>query len=218
MGKNILTITSFMIIILFSCSTNFYSQNTILKPNLGNEKNITQWILDSSGLWKIVNNKLVLYQAGTPAGEIRRPSSLAVFKSGKFKHVSVEADIKSTADSSVIRRDLDFIIGYESPTQFYYVHLAGVNDDVHNGIFLVNNADRKRIDSGKGDPQLKDREWHHVKVERNIESGSIDVYVDNSPAPVLSAIDKTITEGHVGFGSFDDTGEFKNIIITEISK
>lgn len=208
----------FFLLTLFLLSIILYPKNTILKPNLENETNITEWLLDSSGLWKIENNKLVLYQAGKPSGEIRRPSSLAIFNSKKFTTVSVEADVKSTADTNVIRRDIDVVIGYESPTRFYYVHLAGVNDDVHNGIFLVNNADRKRIDSGKGIPQLKDQAWHHVKVERNGGTGKIDVYVDNSDKPVLSAIDKTIIEGQIGFGSFDDTGEFKNIIITEISE
>jgi len=214
MNKNKTTII--FLLTLFLLSIILYPQNTILKPNLENETNIIEWLLDSSGLWKIENNKLLLYQAGKPSGEIRRPSSLAIFISKKLVNVSVEADIKSTADTNVIRRDIDIVIGYESPTKFYYVHLAGVNDDVHNGIFLVNNADRKRIDSGKGIPQLKDQKWHHVKVERIGRTGKIDVYVDGSDSPVLSAIDKTITEGQVGFGSFDDTAEFKNIVITEI--
>ena len=214
MNKNKTTII--FLLTLFLLSIILYPQNTILKPNLENETNIIEWLLDSSGLWKIENNKLLLYQAGKPSGEIRRPSSLAIFISKKLVNVSVEADIKSTADTNVIRRDIDIVIGYESPTKFYYVHLAGVNDDVHNGIFLVNNADRKRIDSGKVIPQLKDQKWHHVKVERIGRTGKIDVYVDGSDSPVLSAIDKTITEGQVGFGSFDDTAEFKNIVITEI--
>ena len=41
-------------------------------------------------------------------------------------------------------RDVQLILGYQSPTQFYYVHLSAKTDAVHNGIFLVNNADRRR--------------------------------------------------------------------------
>jgi hypothetical protein len=110
------------------------------------------------------------------------------------------------------------VIAYESPTRFYYVHLAGIADNVHNGIFLVNNSDRVRIDSGTGKPQLTDLRWHHVRVTRDGTSGQISVYVDNSKRPVLEAIDTTICCGRVGFGSFDDTGEIRRIAITGYSQ
>jgi len=48
------------------------------------------------------------------------------------------------------------------------------------------------------------------------ESGSIDVYVDGSKTPVMHAVDRTLTSGQVGVGSFDDTGEFKNIAIVGV--
>ncbi|HUE96341.1 MAG TPA: hypothetical protein VMN39_06755, partial [Longimicrobiaceae bacterium] len=54
----------------------------------------------------------------------------------------------------------------------------------------------------------------HVRVERNGTTGAIDVYVDGSDAPVLHATDTTIPAGRIGFGSFDDTGEFRNIVVS----
>ena len=91
---------------------------------------------------------------------------------------------------------------------------AGITDAVHNGIFLVADADRRRIDAGTAAPQLTDDAWHAVRVDWSAGSGKIEVYVDESTTPVLQASDSTISEGRVGFGSFDDTGEFRKIQVT----
>lgn len=189
-----------------------------IEPSLKDSSSISKWSFDGSGKWKISDGELILYKAGVPSGTIRRPSALAILKSKPLTNVTVEAEIKSEVDTSIIHRDLEIIIDYQSPTQFYYIHLAGTTDKVHNGIFIVNNSDRLRIDSGKGKPQLKDKTWHHVKVVRNIKTGTIEVYTNNSDKPVLRAIDKTLQYGRVGVGSFDDTGFFKNILVKGTTK
>jgi hypothetical protein len=189
-------------------------QEVVLRPDLTKPENIEKWTMDGSGSWRMSGGMLVLHKAGVPAGPIRRPAALAILRTTCFRSVRVEADIRSTAPLPVVRRDLDVVFGYESPARFYYVHLSGISDSVHNGIFLVNNAPRVRIDSGKGKPQLTDSLWHHVRVERDGRSGRVSVFVDTSKVPVLEAVDSTITCGEVGFGSFDDTGEFRRIIVT----
>lgn len=190
-----------------------FAQRRSLRPKLSEPKDLSQWTIDGSGEWQIENGRLIISKAGVPAGPIRRPAALAILKSDDFQRVTIEVQVKSNAPLETERRDLDLVFGYRSSTQFYYVHLSGVADDVHNGIFVVANADRRRIDTGKGQPQLRDEDWHHVRLARDGVSGQIDVYVDNSSTPVLSAIDKTFPAGRIGFGSFDDTGEFKSIWI-----
>jgi hypothetical protein len=37
------------------------------------------------------------------------------------------------------------------------------------------------------------------------------VFFDDEQAPFLSTVDRTLTWGRVGLGSFDETGEFRNI-------
>ena len=86
------------------------------------------------------------------------------------------------------------------------------------GIFVVDNKDRRRIDDGTTPPQLKDREWHRVRLERDGGTGRIDIFVDGSSQPVLRASDTTIPSGRVGLGSFDDTGEFRAFSVTGYQK
>lgn len=77
--------------------------------------------------------------------------------------------------------------------------------DFHNGIFIVADSDRRRIASGQGVPRITDHEWHRVKVTRDGETGRIEVFFHASKAPILAAVDLTISSGRVGVGSFDDT-------------
>lgn len=192
-------------------------QKLSIRPDLTKSENIAEWDLDGTGSWHIERGRLVLSKAGIPSGPIRRPAALAILKTKPLLHSSIEAEMLSTASPDVARRDLDFIVAYESPQRFYYVHLSATSDAVHNGIFLVNNADRLRIDSGMSKPQLTDFAWHRVRVERDGQSGRIAVYMNGSTVPALQTIDTTIIRGRVGLGSFDDTGEFRNIVITGLS-
>jgi hypothetical protein len=184
------------------------------RPQLTGPDALAEWSWDGSGSWTVIDGKLVLEKAGKPAGPIRRPAALAILKTDPLKRVTFKAEVRSMAPQDVLRRDVNLIFGYESPSRFYYVHLSGVTDAVHHGIFLVADADRRRIDDGKGQPQLKDQNWHRVRLERDGTTGRIEVYVDGSKAPVLVASDTTIRTGRVGLGSFDDTGEFCKIEIT----
>ena len=183
------------------------------RPDLSAPKALDRFTLDGTGTWEINDKMLVLTKAGTPGGPIRRPSALAVLQSEPLLRATVNVEMRSTAPEEVKNRDLEIIFGYESPSRFYYVHLAGITDPNHNGIFLVDNKDRRRIDDGKAPPQLKDREWHRVRLERDGATGRIDIFVDGSSQPVLRASDTTISSGRVGLGSFDDTGEFRGFSV-----
>ena len=184
-------------------------ESVSIRPDLNAPDALTKFTLDGSGTWEIADGKLILAKAGTPGGPIRRPAALAVLQSPPFVTATVQVEMRSTAPLEVKNRDLEIIFGYVSPTRFYYVHLAGITDAVHNGIFLVDGKDRRRIDDGKAAPQLTDREWHRVRLERDGETGRIDVFVDGADQPSLKASDTSIRTGRVGLGSFDDTGEFR---------
>lgn len=195
-------------------SARVQAQSSVsFRPRMTGPDALAEWSLDGSGSWTVIDGKLVLEKAGKPAGPIRRPAALAILKTDPLERVTLKAEVRSTAPQDVLRRDVNLIFGYESPSRFYYVHLSGVTDAVHHGIFLVADADRRRIDDGRGQPQLKDQKWHRVRLERDGTTGRIEVYVDESKKPVLSASDTTIRAGRVGLGSFDDTGEFRNIEI-----
>ena len=189
-----------------------------VRPQIAEQRGLADFDLDGNGTWKVKGNVLVLEKEGVPGGPIRRPAALAIVKSEPFTDVTMSAEIRSTAPADLAVRDIQLIVGYQSPSQFYYVHVSAKTDAVHNGIFIVNNADRKRIDQPSPRAPLTDQAWHRVRVVRDAAAGTIHVFFGDDKEPFLSTVDKTFGWGRVGVGSFDETGEFRNIEISGVKK
>jgi hypothetical protein len=58
--------------------------------------------------------------------------------------------------------------------------------------------------------------WHNVRIVRTVADGAIAVYFDDMAKPIMRAEDKTFTWGRIGVGSFDDTGNYDDIVIRGI--
>jgi hypothetical protein len=110
-------------------------------------------------------------------------------------------------------RSLCLFFGYQDDAQLYYVHFGKKTDDHANQIFIVNHEARKKISSRTTRGTPWDDDWHRARIVRNTESGEISVYFDDLKTPVMVATDKTFGEGRVGFGSFDDIGNFDDVKI-----
>lgn len=188
--------------------------SVMIKPQISESRGLADFDLDGNGGWTVNGNVLVLEKAGVPGGPIRKPAALAILKSEPLGDLTLQAELRSTAPPDLAVRDVQLVFGYQSPTQFYYVHISAKTDAVHNGIFIVNQADRKRLDKPDSRAPLTDQQWHRVRLERNAGTGRIAVFFDGSPTPFLTATDTTLPSGRVGVGSFDETGEFRNIEVT----
>jgi hypothetical protein len=108
-------------------------------------------------------------------------------------------------------RSLCLFFGYQDDAQLYYVHFGKKTDDHANQIFIVNKAARRKISvkTTRGTPWTDD--WHRARIQRNAESGEILVWFDDLDHPVMTAVDTTFGTGRLGFGSFDDIGNFDEI-------
>ncbi len=108
-------------------------------------------------------------------------------------------------------RDLCVFFGYQGPTHFYYAHIADKADNVHNAIHIVDGADRVSIAKTRNQGNSWQDGWHKVKLVRNVDKGTIEVYFDDMNTPVMTAVDNRLKWGRIGVGSFDDTGQFDDI-------
>lgn len=123
----------------------------------------------------------------------------------------LEADLQQTG-KEYGHRDMCIVFGFQDPSHFYYAHMATKMDDNAHQIMLVNNAPRAKISTFTTEGiNWGENQWHKVRVERNVETGSIKVYFDS--VLIEEANDKTFASGYVGFGSFDDSGKIDNIKI-----
>lgn len=179
--------------------------------DLSSGARLDEWTLDGNGGWAIRDGLLLLEKAGRPGGPIRKPGALAILKTPALGDASIVVELRSDAPEDVLRRDLLLVAGWQSPTRLYYVHLSAIRDDVHNGIFVVGNADRRRIDDQSDRPALKDRAWPAARLVHTASIGRLELFVDGEAIPIMTATDRTIPSARLGVGSFDDAGAFRGI-------
>jgi len=177
---------------------------------------LSAWAMTDPKAWEIVEDegikRLSLFADSDYEPEVRSPLSIARIKDVDVTDFTLDVTAKQTG-REYGHRDLCFFFGYQDPSHFYYVHLASVADDHANSIFLVNGAPRVSIAQKRTDGTDWKEGYHHIRIERDTESGSIKVYFNNMDEPVMETVDKTFLSGTIGVGSFDDTGYFSDITI-----
>jgi hypothetical protein len=138
-------------------------------------------------------------------GVPRRPLQFALLKNVDAASFTLDVLVRRAQGSMIV------VFNYVDTLHFYYVHLSmdpGVKQPVHNGIFLVDAAPRRRLAGVEAPPALPDLAWHDVRIVRDVPSGSIQVFLDKEATPRFHTVDRTFTHGQVGLGSFDETGDF----------
>jgi len=77
----------------------------------------------------------------------------------------------------------------------------------------VNDAPRVSIAKERTAGTQWTEGYHTMRIIRKVDSGLIQVFFDDMSKPIMMAEDKTFTTGTIGFGSFDDVGNFDDIRI-----
>ena len=175
-----------------------------------------QWQVIHKGDWEISSSSqgplLSLLAGREPLPGPRRPIQFALADMQPFTRVRVEADMRPHA------RSLIMVFAYRDPAHFDYAHLSidtGGKEPVHNGIFHVYGGERVRISTPAGPAAFAQTgRWYHTILRFDGHSGRITVEVDGKQKPALQAVDLSLGEGQIGLGSFDETGEFRNVKIT----
>ena len=182
------------------------------------------WVPSEPSHWRIADDGgSKVYELAAPGspGPVRAPASRSVLAGRDAASFEFSGRLRCDTDPAVPYRDMCVLFHYQDPAHFYYVHFAGVSDEVHNIIGLVNGADRVKINAepaGRSIVRLTDRAWHAFKVTCDASTGEIRAYLDDMTAPILTARDRTLGRGLVGVGSFDDTGAFDDLRLAVLDR
>ena len=174
------------------------------------------WAPSDANAWKIEeldgNKVLSQFQQSKAHKLVRSPFNRSVIKDVTVSDFVLDVQLQSTS-RDYPHRSLCLFFGFQDPTHLYYVHFGQKTDDHANQIFIVNDTPRKKISTETTPGTPWDSKWHHARIVRNVETGTIEVYFDDMEKPVMKAVDKTFTWGEVGVGSFDDTGRFDQVLV-----
>jgi len=171
-----------------------------------------EWTVQQASDWAAENGVLRLKVKGEPVvGQPRRPTKFALLNSEPFARVTVEAELKQTGRSLII------VYAWQDANHYNYAHLSSdeaVKQNVHNGMFHVFGGERARISPLDGPPSFEATDWVPVKLVFDGETGRCYVEVKGKRNPSLEAVDLSLRWGRVGLGSFNETGDFRNVKIT----
>jgi hypothetical protein len=171
------------------------------------------WTVPSLQDWQVAVDQgkpmLRLLIGREPAPGPRRPSQFALLAMPLTKKVTLEADARPIKSSLIV------VYAYRDSAHFDYVHFSvdtGMKQPVHNGVFHVYGGERVRISNTIGVAAFSaTNRWYRLKLEWDGTSGNVQGFVDGQAIPALHAVDLSLTEGRVGIGSFDETGDFKDV-------
>ncbi len=143
----------------------------------------------------------------------RSPHSISLLKNLVVGDFELTLDAQNTNVNAGGHRDLCLFWGYQDPSHYYYVHFGAKADPHACQIFIVNDAPRIMItvDQAVGTPWTDG--WHRLKVVRNVDDETIEVFFDAMDKPLMTARDTTFTWGQIGIGTFDDHGNFDNLVL-----
>lgn len=171
-----------------------------------------QWTVQQAPDWAIENGALRLrVSAEPPPGQPRRPQKIALLDSKPYSKVTIEGEVKRNG------RSLIFVYAWQDDAHYNYAHLSSdeaVKQNVHNGMFHIFGGERVRMSSLDGPASLTTQDWIPVKLVFDGDSGHCYVEVNGKRNPSLDAVDLSLRWGRVGMGSFDETGDFRNIKVT----
>ncbi len=220
-------ILAFLAVILFTNSATVPSPAYQEKTDPGNFPLLVSddfengraeyWTANVPAHWQVAKEEgSFVYQLTAPGkeGMVRAPTSWSLLKDFDVSSFVFTGRLKCKSDLSNMHRDICLIFHFQDPTHFYYVHFAAISDEAHNIIAIVNGKDRQKISHeppGRSILRLVDFEFHDFKVTCDADTGEIKAYLGDMKTPILTAADKTLGQGLVGIGSFDDTGSFDDI-------
>lgn len=179
---------------------------------LGDQK----WEFLDPGTWRTSNHEgnatiEITDRKSDYAPPVRSPGHVAMIKDLVVGNFEITFRVRSTEDTGN-HRDCCVFFGYQDDQHFYYVHV-GAKPDPHSGqIMIVNEAPRKALTQNEKLTPWDDQ-WHTVRLLRDVESGSIELFFDDMTEPHMKVVDKTFAAGRIGVGSFDDQNEFDDVVV-----
>lgn len=151
---------------------------------------------------------LSLFKQSDYKPPVRSPINQAWVNDLKVTHFVIEVKCK-IAPPKIPHRDLCFLFAGVDASHFLYAHVAQEEDKIHNQIHLVDGKDRTPVTVKRSPGAPWDDKYHTVRLTRDDKLTSI--YFDDQ---LLMTTDrKDLPAGKLGFGSFDDTGNFAEVTI-----
>lgn len=183
------------------------------------------WSFRTPSLWRITEEgdhrylQMAIQPERPMMTGVRRPQEYVIYNAYEFRSFALACYTRVDNDPAIRGRDACLFFGRHDNTHLYYVHLSNYSDQWHNNIIRVDGETRASLlpVSLRPRPAITDRQWHRIDVVRDVDEGTIRVWVDLDRDPELPTVfevtDRTYEWGFIGLGSFDDHASFAQVAI-----
>lgn len=217
--KTFVLIAAFLCAQVLSAADLPAGYKLLYEQKFDSEESLKGFQMTDTNAWKWVSTgddhggALELTQQSKYVPIVRSPVNIALIADKVFTDFVIEVEMLQTG-REYGHRDMCIFYGFQSPTNFYYTHIATAADPNAHNTFIVDGAPRKNFasETTKG-VNWGLNVWHKVRIERTVSDGLIKVYFDDMSKPIMIAQNDKFKSGAIGFGSFDDTGRIDNIRI-----
>ena len=179
------------------------------------------WEATDPAAWRIEEGRggkvLAQFKQSDYKPPVRSPHNINFIRDVEVRSFELELKMRSST-KDYGHRDLCLFFAQRDPSHFYYVHIANKADAHANSIFIVDGRARVSIAKTRTEGTKWDDNWHTVRLVRDVEKATIEVFFDDNPEPIMTAINSLLVWGKVGVGSFDDTGQFDDIRLWGVPK
>jgi hypothetical protein len=184
------------------------------------ETRLDDWTFTDRKAWRITKLEdgdpgqyaLEQFQQSVYEPAVRSPFNFVLLPAGEVADFELTVEARSTAEDTPYK-DVCLVFGYQDASHFLYTHLGQKADDVHHQVHIVDGAPRKAITENRsfGTPWTKG--WHTLRLRYQASDGRIEVRFDETIEPILTAHSTRFARGRVGLGTFDDTAQFRRIVL-----
>lgn len=166
----------------------------------------TAFDVETGGLWSVSGGRYVLTNptSGSAAGLL---GNISVHETSLAGDYVVSAVLNATGTSSTWN-DVALVFGYQNDDNYYYLSLNESNDSNTMGIIRVLNGSPTEL----ADISLSISSDTDYQVEVQRIGSSIVAKVGGTQ--VASTVDSSLSGGRVGFGTYNDSAEFDNLVVT----
>ncbi|MCP4263305.1 MAG: hypothetical protein GY774_38230 [Planctomycetes bacterium] len=217
----------FMMLLILTTGCNGLSEKVggkkvplLFEADFENDE-IGGWKATDPAAWRIETGNdgkvLALHKQSEYVPQVRSPFNINLVRNVVVGSFKLELKMHSTT-KDYGHRDMCLIFGHQDPTHFYYVHIANQSDAHANSIFIVDAEPRVSIAETRTEGTKWDDNWHTVRLIRDAAKGTIEVFFDDKPEPIMTAVNNQFDWGGIGVGSFDDTGQFDDIRLWGVEK
>ncbi len=191
-----------------------------LVDEFGFDQPSDSWQFSTADAWRIQSDgqRQFLYVAPRPPGRKSGTAALESALQGKyrFRNFSFSCRVRTDKAAGGRRCDACVLFGRQDELNCLRLDLIDLTGKPEISLLRIDDGRATRLASASPPSQNEfvRREWHQVGILRNLDSSTVEIYIDEGAGPLLKARTTAHQWGMIGLGSTTGGAAFGRVMIS----